>query len=54
MCVCVCVRVCVCACACAHVCFVVEGVGMDAVVPEEEALSVVRPEDNPRTGPLRC
>lgn len=39
---------------CVRVCFVVEGVGMDALVQVEEALSVVRPEDNPRTGPLHC
>lgn len=41
-------------CVCVRVCFVVEGVGMDALVQVEEALPVVRPEDNPRTGPLHC
>jgi len=35
------------------VCSAVQGVGMD-VVQKEEALSVLRPEDNPRTEPLHC
>lgn len=33
--------------------FAVEGVGMD-VVQKEKALSMLRPGDNPRTGPLHC
>ena len=32
----------------------VEGVEMDAVVQEENALSVENPENNSRTGPLHC